>query len=470
MNLQDSAFIVVGSNDSLSSAGDKYSGFISKFDYEGNMVKADQYITTDTIFYQTYNSNSDDQFKSIVRTPDNNLMTVGLTQSYGATNLYDIDILLMKLNYNLDTLWTKVLSHPNDTSLRPNKIINTTDGGFLICGWQNSYTSSNVRAFLCKVDSLGNLQWRKSYSNLIYTSTIWSVVETSDHGFICVGGVYDITQEGNPFYMKVDSSGYVEWTQIQVTLYSDWFRNIIGTLDGNYLISGLGTVGNPTYRQNRFQKITESGVVIWDKSFGLFSSGSPLGILQNSDSTFMMTGANGVNGGSQGILMKLSAVGDSLWTKNFGEMQDDGWFWDISLCADGGYIMCGETYCCNFTPGVGNTSSLWLVRTDSLGLLTGLNEFLDSLPGTLMSNPFPNPANNYFEVNITIPETQIPYIGNSEVELLLFDIEGKQLALKQITTNTKSIHFDISDLAAGTYYVVLSLNGYNAGGKVIVKN
>ncbi|MBK9423789.1 MAG: hypothetical protein IPN54_06635 [Bacteroidetes bacterium] len=139
--------------------------------------------------------------------------------------------------------------------------------------------------------------------------------------------------------MKVDSSGYVEWTQIQVTLYSDWFRNIIGTLDGNYLISGLGTVGNPTYRQNRFQKITESGVVIWDKSFGLFSSGSPLGILQNSDSTFMMTGANGVNGGSQGILMKLSAVGDSLWTKNFGEMQDDGWFWDISLCADGD-ILC----------------------------------------------------------------------------------------------------------------------------------
>ncbi|MBK6642330.1 MAG: hypothetical protein IPG39_14445 [Bacteroidetes bacterium] len=55
-------------------------------------------------------------------------MTVGLTQSYGATNLYDIDILLMKLNHNLDTLWTKVLSHPNDTSLRPNKIINTTDG------------------------------------------------------------------------------------------------------------------------------------------------------------------------------------------------------------------------------------------------------------------------------------------------------------------------------------------------------
>ncbi|MBK7390837.1 MAG: T9SS type A sorting domain-containing protein [Bacteroidetes bacterium] len=95
---------------------------------------------------------------------------------------------------------------------------------------------------------------------------------------------------------------------------------------------------------------------------------------------------------------------------------------------------------------------------------------MDSLPGTLMSNPFPNPANNYFEVNITIPETQIPYNGNSEVELLLFDIEGKQLALKQITTNTKSIHFDISDLAAGTYYVVLSLNGYNAGGKVIVKN
>ncbi|MBK6642332.1 MAG: hypothetical protein IPG39_14455 [Bacteroidetes bacterium] len=91
-----------------------------------------------------------------------------------------------------------------------------------------------------------------------------------------------------------------------------------------------------------------------------------------------------------------------------------------------------------------------MVRTDSLGLLTGLNEFLDSLPGTLMSNPFPNPANNYFEVNITIPETQIPYNGNSEVELFLFDIEGKQLALKQITTNTKVSILIYRTLAAGT--------------------
>ncbi|MBK8416505.1 MAG: hypothetical protein IPL22_19545 [Bacteroidetes bacterium] len=50
----------------------------------------------------------------------------------------------------------------------------------------------------------------------------------------------------------------------------------------------------------------------------------------------------------------------------------------------------------------------------SLGLLVSLNEFLDSLQVLLMSNPFPNPASHYFEVNITIPETQIPYNGNSE--------------------------------------------------------
>ncbi|MDQ3051868.1 MAG: hypothetical protein M3Q95_13345, partial [Bacteroidota bacterium] len=164
VNLQDTAFIVVGSNDSLTASVDHYSAIISKFDLMGDLLKADQYLTTDSDFFQLFNSNSDDQFKSIIKTPDNNLLAVGLTQSYGATNFFDLDIFLAKLNYNLDTLWTKAISHPNDTAFRPNQIINTSDGGYLICGWQNSFVSPNVRSFLCKVDSNGNVLWRTSYS------------------------------------------------------------------------------------------------------------------------------------------------------------------------------------------------------------------------------------------------------------------------------------------------------------------
>ncbi len=469
VNLQDTAFIVVGGNDSLIASVDHYTAIISKYDSIGDLLRADQYLTTDSSFLQSFNANSDDQFKSIIKTPDNNLLAVGSTQSYGATNFYDLDILLIKFNYNLDTLWSKAISHPNDTALRPNQIISTSDGGFLICGWQNSFISINARAFLCKVDSAGNFLWHKSYSNLFYTSVIFGVVETSDHGFLCTGGVYDAAYEGDPLYFKVDSVGNFLWAQTQSTPYTDWNRNIIKTMDGNYFIDGLGSTGTPTFRQHRFQKITEGGIVIWDKSYGSFSTGTPLGILQNSDSSYIMAGANGVGSGSQGILMKMDANGDSLWSRYFGTLLDYGWFWDIAPCSDGGYVMCGETYCCNFTPGVGNTSSMWLVRTDSLGLLTGFNELVDIEPNIILGLPYPNPASDFFEVSFTIPNAQLPDKGQKGVELLLFDNIGKQIASQTLPRGTDKARFEMSKFAGGTYLVVLSIDGYNAGSRRIVK-
>lgn len=471
VNLHDTAFIVVGSTDSLISSVDNYKAIISKFNSIGDLVRADQYESNDTLFFQLFNANSDDQFKSIIRTTDNNLLAVGLTQSYGATNYYDIDILLSKFNSNLDTLWSKAISHPSDTTLRANQIINTGDGGYLICGWQNSFISPNVRAFLCKVDSMGNFQWRKSYSNLTFTSTIWSVAETSDHGFLCSGTTFNFSQDGFATLFKVDSMGnFIQniFTSIQPDSYGS---KIIQTFDGNYLWSSLTPDGFNNYSYN-FEKISETGSVIWNKQYGLFKDGGPFGLLQNEDSTFIMAGQFGVpNQGSlaQGVIMKLDVNGDSLWSRMYGTLTDFGKLWDIASCSDGGFVMCGETYCCNFTPGVGNTSSMWLVRTDSLGLLTGFNEFVDDEANIILGLPYPNPATDYFEVNISIPDTQLPEKSRKGVELLLFDNIGKQIASQTLSQGTDKARFEMSKYASGTYFVVISIDGYNAGSRRIVK-
>jgi len=471
VNQQDTAFIVIGSNDSLISAVDHYSAIVSKFDSIGELVRVDQYLTTDTAFFQSFNANSGDQFKSIIKTPDNNLLAVGLTQSYGATNYYDIDILLIKFNSNLDTLWSKAISHPSDTAFRPNQIINTSDGGYLICGWQNSFISPNVRAFLCKIDSSGNFQWKKSYSNLTFTSTIWSVAETSDHGFMCSGTTFNINQDGFATLFKVDSMGnFIQniFTSLQPDSYGS---KIIQTIDGNYLWSSLKPDGFNNYSFN-FKKLSETGSLIWDKQFGLFKDGGPFGLLQNTDSTFIVSGQFGVpnqGGLAQGVVMKLDSNGDSLWSRLYGTLTDFGKLWDIAPCGEGGYVMCGETYCCNFTPGVGNTSSMWLVRTDSLGLLTGFNELVDIELNIILGLPYPNPASDFFEVSFTIHNAQLPDKGRKGVELLLFDNIGKQIASQTLPRGTDKARFEMSKFAGGTYLVVLSIDGYNAGSRRIVK-
>ncbi len=460
--LPNSEYVIVGSNDSLTSQH-RYNALIVKTDSLGDTLITRQFLTSDTMYNFLFNAHSDDQFRSILKTLDGNLLSMGLTQSYGSTNYYDIDLYLVKFNYNLDTLWTKAISHPNDSTFRPNKIITTSDGNYLIGGWLQSYTNWEVRSFLCKIDSTGNLLWLKSYSNLTQTSNIFSMVETSDHGFLCVGGVYDFNYEGDPVYFKIDSAGNFQWAQITITPNSDANRNIIKTSTGDYLIAGFrryyDTVSQKYNSKYHFTKIDEAGTHIWDKEYGWFHDGTPLGLLQTPDGGYMMAGGNGavdVGGLAQGILMKLNANGDSLWARLFGNLTDYGWFWDIAQCDDGGFVMCGETYCCNFTPGVGNTSSLWLVRTDSLGLLVvGLNENQPSFAGAALGMPYPNPARTSTTITSIIP----PQFESGL--LYLFDITGRQLRSYPLLKGVNQTIIDVSAVASGDYLCVLSVEGYN---------
>ena len=216
----------------------------------------------------------------------------------------------------------------------------------------------------------------------------------------------------------------------------------------------------------RFTKITDNDSIIWDKQYGYFKDGSPLGLLQTTDGGYVMAGGNGAvdtGGLAQGILMKLNANGDSLWSRLFGVMQDYAWFWDIAQCSDGGIVMCGETYCCNFTPGVGNTSGLWLVRTDSLGLLAvGLNEHEPAFAGVQLSNPYPNPVSQSTTVTSIVP----PQFESGL--LYLFDITGRQLCSYALTKGVNQTSINVSDLASGEYLVVMSVEGYNVGSRKLV--
>ncbi len=472
LSLNDSTYCIIGTNDSLTVTGDRYSGLIWKANMLGDNLLAHQYNTSDTNYNQQFNANSDDYFYSIAKTKDSNLIVLGSTQSYGATNYYDFDIFLVKFNYNLDTLWTKVISHPNDTAFKPNQIIATNDGGYLIGGWAYYFYTPDVRAFLCKIDSTGNLLWYKSYSNLYFTSTIWNVVETSDHGFLCSGSVFNQQYQGVPILFKVDSIGNFQQTIINFSgMIRSFGANLIATNDSNFMwISENPTGVNNTFRY-RFIKTDEAGTIFWDKSYGLHKDGGPTGILQTPDGGYLMCGGNGfVAGGglAQGILLKLDANGDSLWARFYGNPTDYGFFWDIEPCNDGGYIMCGETYCCNFTPGVGNTSSLWLVKTDSLGLLvTGIKEETIFKNATL--TVYPNPTTTYCTITTTVPQTNNTGAGKKGASIILFDMRGKQLLEQPLQTGNNTVQLNLTNYAAGTYLAVLVVDGYNVTHAKVVK-
>jgi len=160
----------------------------------------------DTVWTRTYGGAMDENVVEILETNDGGYFLAGITRSFGAG---DNDIYLMKINNNGDTIWTKTIG--GDSSDVINGISDLEDGGYILAGYTKSFDSTyQQRAYLVKVDSIGDTIWTKEY-NQPYLYAFNAVKETNDNGFILTG-MYGCL-------IKLDSLGNELWQQSYESLY-----------------------------------------------------------------------------------------------------------------------------------------------------------------------------------------------------------------------------------------------------------
>ena len=441
---------------------------IVKSDTNGDTVKTLYIPPPDSTYWNLYNEDPDDIFTDLIVTNDSNLVAVGRSQAYNPTNYYDYDILLVKLNYNLDTLWLKTYSHPTDSAFQPQSIIQTSDGGFLICGKQRSFYNTNWFGFLYKVDSAGNFQWYKSYNNPGPYQAIWGVIELPDHSFMCTGNnINTINGDLDAFYFYVDSFGNQLSFFTIPTIGNSAFTEMIYSNDTNIIIIGSENFSSGSVQPyfNSIAKIDLAGAMIWKKNYLPFNSiGSSLGLANAFNGGYIYAGlSDNMSNLAKAYIHCLDENGDSLWYREFGSSSYSD-FWDIKTTADGGYIMCGQTGGCNNNGG----TCFWLVKTDSLGLLvTGIQEKEIFKNATLTI--YPNPATTYCTITAIVPQSNSTGIGKKGASIILFDMRGKQLLEQPLQTGSNTVQLNLTNYTSGTYLAVLVLDGYNAARVKVVK-
>lgn len=467
-------YFAVGYSDSLvlDSVGnpeiDYLNAVLINIDYNGDTIKTFSYGNSDTAYLQLYGRNSDDFARNAMKTSDGNIILTGETQSYNAQNIYDYDLWFIKLTPLLDTLWMKTFSIP-DTAI-VTSLVNvstiTNEKGFAVSGAQRCYGNNcYFQAHITVFDSLGNL---KFHSRLLPQNHCYlqGIVQTSDNGFIATGELDNIPYtDASPLIIKVDSSGNYQW-HIVLPFSGDfnYAENIIKTLDGNYVFvwENVVTIGSNKLWHYHANKIDEQGATLWQKDY-VYSFDSHQRVAELPNGNLMVSGifSDTLGYTTMGYLMLADSNGDSLWTRKFRGNPTS-----VIRCiagnptSDGGFILGGETYCCNTHPLFGQTSSMWVIKTDSLGLILSSNEIGKPIVKDYrLGVPYPNPAIEEISINILTPFTE----NNTESILLLFDISGRQINSYDISPGINIKKLDVSQLRAGEYLLALSVNGYNAG-------
>jgi hypothetical protein len=83
-----------------------------------------------------------------------------------------------------DTLWTKTFGGSGYEC--GNSVQQTTDEGYIITGWTDSFGSGDINVWLIKTDSSGDTLWTKTFGG-INRDFGRSVRQTIDEGYIITG-------------------------------------------------------------------------------------------------------------------------------------------------------------------------------------------------------------------------------------------------------------------------------------------
>jgi hypothetical protein len=189
----------------------------------------------------------------------------------------------------------------------------------------------------------------------------YSVTIVSD-GYVIAGQVTDITRDGNFIassnknmgIIKTGWEGNLVWKVSAGGKRDDWGSKLYQNTDGSLICVGTKTDSTTVVQTNVFiMKISPSGEIVWQKSYGGTGNQTGKDIVKTSDGYLILCSTDNANmsadstgnkaGSTDIILMKISDTGDSLETsQQYGYMgNDDGVA--IKPTIDGNFIVFGST-------------------------------------------------------------------------------------------------------------------------------
>jgi hypothetical protein len=431
-------------------------------DPQGNILNQRLYLDTTHYYYFS-------PANSLVAASDSTFVMAG----YRWNNTNGVCPFLMRVDANLDTICTRVFSHPDTlaASVPGASIVNkftcireTWDKGFILSGYYNPgcNTTNTERSYLLKLDSLFNVQWIKKYPNI---GISFNVETTADSGYYFVS-----MSQVNQIY-KYDKLGNLEW-QVNTNLSPPFVGSSgpvdLKVYDQNSLYIASGYWVEPVYGRRGFliSKVDiPTRSVVWEKYFIMFNHNEcftldqHIRILIATDSNLIVCAnslmPNPLDSNTishKGIIAKLNPNGDSLWARyiGYGDFKYLNQINDIIMTDDGGFMMVGVFV--DWHPGI-MYEDAWIVKTDSFGCDTPGCQII-SIEERVLSmkelEMFPNPFSDI--MHVVLPE------GYSGGKLMMYDVQGKKAMETEVPANWGQQNFAVETnlMNPGIYLIELT--------------
>jgi len=328
-----------------------YNPFQYDSDFDGIGDSCEIECSNNSEWQRTYDWFGGDVLSRIRKTPDSAYIIV-------STNESD-DISLCKITPCGNPLWFNIYGGSNDEEGMDVEV--TSDGGYVICGYTSSFGAGGSDVYLVRTDSLGDTLWTKTYGGA-QNEVAYAIEETSDLGFIVIAytqsygsGYYDF------WILKTDQYGNTLWAKTFGGTGYDFPRDVIETDQGDFVIADYTDsygVGFDAY----LLKINSSGDSLWAHKYGGVGYEMIYDLEERHDGNgYVIAGYMGAMGTYKFYVVCTDSDGNLVWENNYGG--PDGYDMAYAICKTLGnqFLVAGYTE----SSGAGE-KDYWVVCLDAL--------------------------------------------------------------------------------------------------------
>ncbi len=381
-----------------------------------------QYLSqSPTTYIRNFNFPDYTSGKSIYYTQDGGWVVCGeLKTTMGGPS----DYYIYKLSSCNNLQYFRTLgSSGNDA---PQRLIQSSDGGFIIAGRYDDGGGNNYDFSLLKTDMFGNLIWHTMWDNNNAYDIANDVIQANAN-FIVAGGTNNFPYNGwNGVLSKYGNNGAHIWTKAIGGSGTDRLESVSLVVGGNNIIAA-GFTSSFGAGQNDILLVNMDvfGNINWIKTYGtsaneggfekvsVYALPSGYLIASSSNNTTL------TNGGEDILLIKTDLNGNVLWAKLYGGIGNE-YAKKVYPAFNNGIILVGTTN--SYTNGDNDAT---ILRLDNNGNIIWAKSY--GRPGCDMGEDVISFSNGYGLV-ITYNSNLTPCGLNNEFDPMIVKMDTSGIA------------------------------------------